>query len=81
MGKTSILLRIIENSFSEHTPSTIGADYKSQVRKINGQSVSIELWDTSGQDRYKSVTKTFFKGSDGIFIVFSLADDKSLKGL
>lgn len=81
VGKTSILLRIIEGSFRENTPSTIGADYKSQVKKIDGQNVQVELWDTSGQDRYRSVAKNFFRGSDGIFIVFSLADDATLKGL
>lgn len=41
----------------------------------------MELWDTSGQDKYRSVAKNFFRDSDGIFIVFSLADDNSLKGL
>ena len=63
------------------TTSTIGADYKSQIRKIEGEDVEVELWDTSGQDRYRSVAKNFFRGSDGVFIVFSLAEDKSLKAL
>jgi small GTP-binding protein len=63
------------------TTSTIGADYKSQIRKIEGENVEVELWDTSGQDRYRSVAKNFFRGSDGVFIVFSLAEDKSLKAL
>jgi small GTP-binding protein len=81
VGKTSILLRIIEGQFKDNTPSTIGADYKSQTRKIEGENVEVELWDTSGQDRYRSVAKNFFRGSDGIFIVFSLAEDRSLQGL
>lgn len=81
VGKTSILLRIIDGCFKENNPSTIGADYKNEVRQIEGENVSVELWDTSGQDKYRSVAKNFFRGSDGIFIVFSLADDNSLKGL
>lgn len=81
VGKTSILLRVIEGSFKETTASTIGADYKSQIRKMEGEDVEVELWDTSGQDRYRSIAKNFFRGSDGIFVVFSLAEDQSLKGL
>ncbi len=81
VGKTSILLRVIDGCFKEDTKSTVGADYKSEVRKIEGEEILVELWDTSGQDKYRSVAKNFFRGSDGIFIVFSLVDDQSLKGL
>ena len=81
VGKTSILLRVLEGLFKEQTNSTIGADYKSEIRKIKGEDVQVQLWDTSGQDKYRSVAKNFFRGSDGVFIVFSLADDKSLEGL
>lgn len=81
VGKTSILLRIIEGSFKENAPSTIGADYKSQITKIGTDDVQVELWDTSGQDKYRSVAKNFFRNSDGVFIVFSMDNDKSLTGL
>ena len=81
VGKTCILLRIIQGSFKENAPSTIGADYKSQVTKIGKDDVQVQLWDTSGQDKYRSVAKNFFRNSDGIFIVFSMNVVKSLKGL
>jgi small GTP-binding protein len=56
-------------------------DYKYQERKVNGEDVGVELWDTSGQDKYRSVAKNFFRNSDGVIIVFSMSEDTSLTGL
>lgn len=81
VGKTSILTRIIENNFKEQVNSTVGVDYKYQERKVNGEDVGVELWDTSGQDKYRSVAKNFFRNSDGVIIVFSMSEDTSLTGL
>jgi small GTP-binding protein len=81
VGKTSILMRIIEGNFKEQVNSTVGVDYKYQERKVNGEDVGVELWDTSGQDKYRSVAKNFFRNSDGVIIVFSLSEDTSLTGL
>lgn len=81
VGKTSIIYRIIENSFNEKVISTVGVDYKFQNKKILGEEVGVELWDTSGQDRFRSVAKNFFRNSDGVFLVFSLESQKSISGL
>lgn len=78
VGKTSIILRMTEGKFKENSHATIGADYRSEFRKIEEDDVMIEFWDTSGQDRYRSVARSFIRDSDGIFLVFSLVNDKSL---
>lgn len=81
MGKTSIIIRIIENSFKQATTTTVGVDYKYQEKQVLGQKVGVELWDTSGQDRFRSVAKNFFRNSDAIFLVFSMTSDKSAESL
>lgn len=77
VGKTSIIVRIIEGCFKQGITGTVGVDYKLQKRKVQGEEVEVELWDTTGQDRFRSIAKNFFRNSDAIFLVFSLTDDKS----
>ena len=72
VGKTTLIMRVVEGCFKENITATIGLDYKHQTRKVASRDVDVELWDTSGQDKFRSVAKNFFRGSDGIFLVFSM---------
>jgi len=81
VGKTTLIMRVVEGCFKENITATIGLDYKHQTRKVAGRDVDVELWDTSGQDKFRSVAKNFFRGSDGIFLVFSMVEDKSAESL
>ena len=81
VGKTSIILRIHENVFKEKTVATTGVDYNSRKETINGEEVIVELWDTTGQDRFRNVVSNFFRGADGIFLTFDMTSSKSLKDL
>lgn len=81
IGKTTIIVRIIEGNFKQGITGTVGVDYKLQKRKIKGEENEIEIWDTTGQDRFRSIAKNFFRNSDGIFLCFSMIDDKSVESL
>lgn len=81
VGKTSIILRIHENIFKEKTTSTTGVDYNSRKQIINGEEVVVELWDTTGQDKFRNVVSNFFRGADGIFLTFDMSSQKSLLDL
>ena len=81
VGKTSILLRIHDNIFKEKMVATTGIDYNSRKEVINGEKVTVELWDTTGQDRFRNVVTNFFRGAHGIFLTFDLNSEDSLLGL
>lgn len=81
VGKTTIIVRIIEGCFKVGITGTVGVDYKVEKRKVQGEEVEVEIWDTTGQDRFRSIAKNFFRNSDGIFLCFSLIDDKSAESL
>lgn len=81
VGKTTIIVRIIEGFFKEGITGTIGVDYKMHKKKIQGEEVEVEIWDTTGQDRFRAIAKNFFRNSDGIFLCFSLTDNKSADSL
>ena len=78
VGKTSILERYINNSFKSNYILTIGMDKRVKRLEINKTDVDISITDTAGQERFRSITKMFYKGADGILLGFSLTEPKSL---
>ena len=78
VGKTSILLRLCESTFTDNYISTIGMDFKVKVLEgLGGKRIKLQIWDTAGQERYRVLTKTFYKGASGIVLVYSVDDEAS----
>ena len=74
VGKTSLLMRYTEDKFHTDFLSTIGVDFK--VKKIETQThfITLNIWDTAGQERFRNITKTFYKGSQGVILVYAIND-------
>ncbi|KAI5180524.1 hypothetical protein NEOKW01_0828 [Nematocida sp. AWRm80] len=79
VGKTSILQRFIENTFQKGFTSTIGIDFRSKRIEVDGKEVELQIWDTAGQERFFSITKSYYRGSDGIFLTFDISSSSSFK--
>ncbi|EFA77183.1 Rab GTPase [Heterostelium album PN500] len=79
VGKSSILVRFTDNTFTPHFAPTLGVDFnvKTIRNKETGQTVKLQLWDTAGQERFKSITQTFYRGSHGVIVVYDITDSKS----
>ena len=80
VGKTSLIYRYIDNTFTLNYLSTIGID--SKVKKIklkNGEDVKVKLFDTAGQERFKSITTNYIKKANGILLVYDITDETSFK--
>ena len=80
VGKTSLIFRYIDNTFTLNYLSTIGID--SKVKKIklqNGEDIKVKLFDTAGQERFKSITTNYIKKANGILLVYDITDDTSFK--
>ncbi|KAF2078667.1 hypothetical protein CYY_000038 [Polysphondylium violaceum] len=79
VGKSSILVRFTDNTFTPHFAPTLGVDFnvKTIRNKETGQTVKLQLWDTAGQERFKSITQTFYRGSHGVIVVYDVTDPKS----
>jgi small GTP-binding protein len=69
VGKTNLLLRFVNGEYVTTHITTIGIDFKVKTLKVNGKRLKIQLWDTAGQDRFRTITKTYYKGSAGIVLV------------
>ena len=81
VGKTSVLERYINRTFKENYLLTIGMDKRFKRLEINNTDVDIFITDTAGQERFRSLTKMFYKGADGILIGFSLTEEKTLESV
>jgi small GTP-binding protein len=81
VGKTSLMIRYTENKFNDNCATTIGVDSKDKILNINSSKHIIKVIDTAGQERYQTITKSFFHLVEGIFIVFDLTDDASFNSL
>ena len=81
VGKSSILNQFTEGSFSDSMPPTLGIDYKISQIAVGPETIKLQIWDTAGQEKFKSITENFYKGAQGIILVFDLVDRDSFSNI
>lgn len=82
VGKTSLLQRFINNKFKFEYNCTIGVDYNVKSLKLNDETtVDLQLWDTCGQERFRTITRQYYRDSNGCIIIFDLSKQESFKNL
>ena len=81
VGKTSLLKRLIDDQFSPENTSTIGVEYLSTVMEIDGQPIKLQIWDTVGQEKFRSIAKSYFRHAVGVILVYDITDRKSFDDL
>ena len=82
VGKTSIMSKFILNEFKTSYQSTLGVEFKSkEIYMDNTYCARLKIWDTCGQERFRSITRQYFKNSDGVFLVFDLTNKETTKKL
>lgn len=58
VGKSSLLLRFADNTFTGNYITTIGVDFKIRTLEVDGERVKLQIWDTAGQERFRTITST-----------------------
>lgn len=81
VGKSCLTYRAIKNIYIESNPSTIGFDFYTFFLLINNQRVQLQIWDTCGQEIYKSLVCNFYKNSSLAFLVYSIESKESFEHL
>ena len=81
VGKTSMLGQYIDDMFSERYKPTIGADFLIKETVINSAKITLQLWDTAGQEKYRSLCVSFYRGSDACILVYDITDKVSFDEL
>jgi Ras-related protein Rab-1A len=81
VGKSCILLRFTEDTFSEHFISTIGVDFKIRTIEQDGKYIKLQIWDTAGQERFRTITSSYYRGAHGIMVVYDVTDTESFQNV
>ena len=79
VGKSSLIRRYVDEKFEDNFMSTIGVDYFQKKVTINNKNIIIEIQDTSGEERFRSIAKSYYKNVDGIIFVFDVTNEESFK--
>ena len=81
VGKTSLLLQYIERECPENHMATIGVEFRDKIIQIDNKKVKLQVWDTSGQERYRSITKNFYRNADGVMFVCDVTKEKTFDNI
>ena len=82
VGKTSIASRFCKDSFTENYMNTIGGAYQQQnIILNNGTKIKLHIWDTSGQDRFRSMTNLYYRDAQVAILTYDVTNEESLEGL
>lgn len=81
VGKTCLLLRFTDDSFTANHLTTIGIDFKIKIINFEEKQIKLQIWDTAGQERFRTITKTYYKGAHGIILTYDVTDENSFKNI
>ena len=81
VGKTCIISRFTQGIFENNVNSTRGASYSNKIIDVNGTPLSLDIWDTAGQETYKSLTKYFYKGAKMALLVYDITRKESFDSI
>lgn len=81
VGKSSIMLRYSDNTFNEFYVNTIGVDFRFKTMEVKGRKVKVQVWDTAGQEKFRTISSTYYRGADAILFVYDITDASSFSDL
>lgn len=81
VGKSCLLLRFSDDSFTPSFITTIGIDFKIRTIVLDGKKIKLQIWDTAGQERFRTITTAYYRGAMGILLVYDVTDDQSFQNI
>ena len=81
VGKTSLLNQFVNREFTAQYKATIGSDFSSKQIDVDGHYVTLQIWDTAGQEQYRSLGRAYYRSAVGILLVFSYDNHTSFESL
>ncbi|KAJ3394494.1 GTP-binding protein [Lobulomyces angularis] len=80
-GKSSLLLRFCDDTFTPSFITTIGIDYKIKTIELDGKKIKLQIWDTAGQERFQNVTRAYYRSAMGVLVTYDVTDIKTFNNI
>lgn len=81
VGKSCLLLRFADDTYTESYISTIGVDFKIRTIDLDGKTIKLQIWDTAGQERFRTITSSYYRGAHGIIVVYDCTDQETFNNV
>ena len=81
VGKSSLLLRFSDDSFTTSFITTIGIDFKIKTIELDGKRIKLQIWDTAGAERFRTITAAYYRGTMGILLVYDVTEERSFQSI
>ncbi|KAK9538731.1 hypothetical protein VZT92_003883 [Zoarces viviparus] len=81
VGKTCVLYRFTEDAFNSTFTATLGVDFKISTIELDGKKIKLQIWDTAGPARFRSITPAYCRGAVGIMLVYDITNEKSFENI
>lgn len=78
-GKSCLLLRFADDAFTDSYITTIGVDFRFKTIPVEKKTIKLQIWDTAGQERFRTITSAYYRGADGIILVYDTCDRESFQ--
>merc|ERR1712008_177161 len=65
VGKSCLLLRFADDTYTDSYISTIGVDFKIRTVDLDTKTIKLQIWDTAGQERFRTITSSYYRGAHG----------------
>ena len=75
------MIRFTDDTWSDSYVTTIGVDFKIKTLDVEGKSVKLQIWDTAGQERFRNIISSYYRGAQGIMLVYDITDLESFQNL
>ena len=81
VGKSCLMKRVMEDEFKTEHQVTIGVEFGSYGLKLEDKMIKMQIWDTAGQESYKSVTRIFYRGAHCVFLTYDISRNETFEAL
>ncbi len=81
VGKSNILTRFTHDEFNQESKTTLGIELSARTIKVDDKTIKINIWDTAGQEKFKSITAAYFRGAKGAMIVYDITKRESFNSI
>ena len=81
VGKTNFLSQFVSNQFTPDSKTTLGIEFSTKIVQVGGKIIKVQLWDTAGHERYKTLTSNYYKGAHGAILMYDVTNSLSFNSL